>query len=53
MASITKKTHSSQHSCEVNTMYLVNFELLKSLDLTIDYCKIKNKFSFGGNQMMQ
>ncbi len=54
MACITKKkTHGSQHLCEVNIMYLVNFELLKSLELTIDYLeviKLKRNFHLGATK---
>jgi hypothetical protein len=45
-----KKTHRSQHLCEVNIMYLINFEFLESLELTIDYLevvKLKNFFHLG------
>jgi hypothetical protein len=32
-------------------MYLVNFKLLKTTELTIDHLEMK--FSFGGHQIMQ
>jgi hypothetical protein len=53
MAFIIKKTQGSQHLCEVNTMYLVNFKLLKSLELTIDYLevvKLKKKIHLGATK---